>query len=119
MATDLVKKKCVPCEKKDLKPFSKEEALLQMDFLPNWLLGADSKKISREYVFPNFVKAVDFIDQVADIAEVEGHHPDIFIAYNKVKLELWTHSIGGLSENDFILAAKIDDMLSLLGSIKN
>ena len=68
-------------------------------------LGA---KISKEYKFKDFIGAINFVEQVAEIAELEGHHPDIHIFYNKVLLELSTHAIGGLSENDFILAAKID-----------
>ena len=68
-----------------------------------------ARKISREFQFKNFIEAIDFVSRsVADIAEVDGHHPDIHVFYNKVLLELWTHSIGGLSENDFIVASKIN-----------
>ncbi len=81
-----------------------------------WEMDAEAQKISRDFMFKDFVKAVEFVNQVADIAEVEDHHPDIFVSYNKVRLDLWTHAINGLSENDFIVAAKIDDMLSLFGS---
>lgn len=112
---NLSNKKCIPCERKGLKPFSKEEANAHLDFAPGWFLSEDGIKIHKEFLFKDFVQAIRFINRVADIAEVEGHHPDIYIFYNKVKLELWTHAIGGLSVNDFILAAKIDDMLSLLG----
>ncbi|TSC71538.1 MAG: 4a-hydroxytetrahydrobiopterin dehydratase [Parcubacteria group bacterium Gr01-1014_48] len=65
-------------------------------------------RLRKEYAFKNFTEAMVFINRVAGIADTEGHHPDIFISYNKVRLELWTHAIGGLSENDFIVAAKID-----------
>lgn len=68
----------------------------------------DGKKIHREFRFKNFVEALAFANNVGAIAEEEGHHPDLFVSYGKVGVELWTHAIGGLSENDFILAAKID-----------
>ncbi len=108
MDAPLHKKKCIPCEKKDTPPLSGNELKDYMDEVHHWVLSPDSKKISREFTFKNFVKAMDFVSHVADIAEQEGHHPDIYIFYNKVKLELWTHAIGGLSENDFIVASKID-----------
>ncbi len=73
-----------------------------------WSASADSKKIFREFTFKDFAEALRFVNTVATIAESEGHHPDIFIWYNRVKIELWTHAIGGLSENDFIVAAKIN-----------
>lgn len=123
----LLNKKCISCQKNPIKPFSKEKIEEYLDFAPGWFLSLDrpsdlghsgkdsSIKIHKEFLFKDFVQAIRFTNRVADIAEVEGHHPDIYIFNNKVKLELWTHSINGLSENDFILAAKIDDMLFLLG----
>lgn len=109
MSKELLKKKCVPCEKGDIDPFLPEEARNYIGDVPGWELASDSKKISKEYKFKDFIGAVNFINIVADVAESEGHHPDIhLVGYNKVTLELSTHSIGGLSENDFILAAKID-----------
>lgn len=105
---DLTKKKCIPCEKKGIKPFDRTQAEEYMSQVPGWVIADDAKKITREYVFKDFIASVDFVNAIADIAEEEGHHPDISIFYNKVRLELWTHSIGGLSENDFIVAAKID-----------
>ena len=114
MKNDLLKKKCIPCEKRGMKPMSQEEAQDYVDESYGWILDMDANlpaqagKISKEYKFADFIGAINFVNLVADIAEEEGHHPDIHIHYNKVLLELWTHSIGGLSENDFILAAKID-----------
>jgi 4a-hydroxytetrahydrobiopterin dehydratase len=108
MLNDLLKKKCKPCEDKSIKPFSREEAQDYVDENPDWILDKDAKKISKEFKFVDFIGAINFVNLVADIAEEEGHHPDIHIDYNKVTLELSTHAIGGLSENDFILAAKID-----------
>jgi len=99
--------KCIPCEG-GVKPLSKPAAVRLMGELVGWTLSRDAKSIIKELVFKNFDKAMDFVNMVADAAEFEGHHPDIDIRYNKVKLELSTHSIGGLSENDFVLASKID-----------
>ncbi len=115
---DLLKKKCVPCEGKNIKPFSKEEAQKYLSQVEGWeLIWEDNPKpeqarfgarISKEFKFKDFIGAINFVERVADVAEMEGHHPDIQIHYNKVLLDLSTHSIGGLSENDFILASKID-----------
>ena len=71
----------------------------------------DNKKISKTFKFADFKEAMKFVNKVADLAENEGHHPDINISYNKVEIILWTHAIGGLSTNDFIVAAKIDQLL--------
>ena len=70
----------------------------------------DDKKIKHEFKFKDFKQAITFINKVAEVAESEGHHPDIYVFYNKVVIELWTHAIGGLSENDFIVAAKIEPL---------
>jgi len=105
---DLLKKKCIPCEGLGMKPFLPEEAEKYLPDVPGWALSEDGRKISKEFKFKDFIGAVNFVNQVAEIAEGEGHHPDIEIHYNKVKLTNWTHAILGLSENDFILAAKID-----------
>ena len=108
MSNDLLKKKCVPCEGKGIKPFTRTEAEDYLMQINGWILDGEGKKISKEYKFKDFIGAVNFVNLVADIAEQEEHHPDIHIHYNKVTLELWTHAIGGLSENDFIVAAKVD-----------
>ncbi|MDE2018828.1 MAG: 4a-hydroxytetrahydrobiopterin dehydratase [Patescibacteria group bacterium] len=104
---DLSKKHCVPCEGGTL-PL---EGDLLAEFTaqaPAWKV-IDGKKISREFKFKDFKAAMAFVNKVAEIAEAEQHHPDIYIFYNLVRFELWTHAIGGLSENDFILAAKISN----------
>ena len=72
------------------------------------LIRTEPKQIRKKFSFKNFKEAMQFINKVAELAESEGHHPDIHIFYNRVVLELWTHAVGGLSENDFIMAAKID-----------
>ena len=76
--------------------------------MEGWEKSKDGKKISKEYKFKDFIGAINFVERVAETAELAGHHPDIHIFYNKVLLELSTHSIGGLSEKDFDLAKKID-----------
>jgi len=115
--SDLLKKKCVPCEG-GVKPLNPEEIKVYMEKVEGWTLTeSDSPnlqkfgmeaKISKEYKFKDFIGAINFVNHVAEIAESEGHHPDIKIHYNKVILELYTHAIQGLHENDFILAAKVD-----------
>ena len=106
---DLLKQKCVPCEKNSgMKPMERDEALDYLTEQPSWILSDDGKTISKEYKFSDFIGAVNFVNLVADIAEMEGHHPDIHVFYNKVRLDLSTHAIDGLSKNDFIIAAKVD-----------
>ena len=108
MSKDLLKKKCVACEGKGMKPLNKEEAFSLMEQLEGWNIDEGFKIIFKEYKFKDFIGATNFVNKVAEIAEEEGHHPDIHIFYNKVVLELTTHAIKGLSGNDFIVAAKID-----------
>lgn len=90
-------------------PLAKEESQELLKETPEWTLKDNA--IEREFKFNDFREAVNFVNEVADIAEQEGHHPDIYIYYNKVRLELSTHKIGGLSRNDFILAAKVDRLV--------
>jgi len=109
MSKELLKKKCVPCHRGDIDPFLPEEARNYMPDVPGWTLAQDSKSISKEYKFKDFIGAVNFINLIADIAEAENHHPDIHLTgYNNIKIELKTNAVKGLTENDFILAAKID-----------
>jgi 4a-hydroxytetrahydrobiopterin dehydratase len=101
-------KKCVPCEG-GVPPVSRQEAERLLKDLPGWTLSEDGIRIRREWVVKNFMAAMDFFQRVAALAEEEGHHPDLhLVGYRNVAVELWTHAIGGLSENDFIEAAKID-----------
>ncbi len=108
LSSDLKHKKCVPCEG-GVKPLTPDE---YGSYLRNELSGwadFDERWIEKEYKFKNFKEALAFVNKVGDIAESEGHHPDINLhGWNKVKLTLSTHAISGLSENDFILASKID-----------
>ncbi len=107
-STDLAKRKCVPCEG-GVAPLKRDEALALLEKLSDWKLVSGGKRIRREWTVKNFMAGIDFFKRVADVAEAEGHHPDLHLeGYRNVAIEIWTHAIGGLSENDFILAAKID-----------
>ncbi|MBS3059900.1 MAG: 4a-hydroxytetrahydrobiopterin dehydratase [DPANN group archaeon] len=107
----LTDKKCVPCEG-GIPPLTRKEFEPMLEQVPKWGVTQDEKSISKEFEFKNFKQAMFFINAVAYIAEQEGHHPDIHLhGWNKIKFELSTHAIKGLSDNDFILAAKIDHLL--------
>lgn len=100
--------KCKPCEG-GMRPYSKEAVVQKLSGLEGWAVADEGKRIWKEYVMTNFNAAVRLIDRISEIAEEEGHHPDIHLTnYKKLKIELSTHAIGGVSENDFILAAKIE-----------
>ena len=108
LRADLKNKKCVPCEG-GVKPLAPDEYGAYLRTELNGWVDVDQKKIEKEYKFKNFKAALSFVNKVGELAEYEGHHPDINLyGWNKVKLTLSTHAIGGLSENDFILASKID-----------
>ena len=101
----LAEQRCTACEG-GAEPLDREQAAALACEVPAWTLKADA--IERAFKFADFRAAMAFVNQVAGLAEEQSHHPDIHISYNKVRLELSTHKIGGLSTNDFILAAKID-----------
>merc|ERR1711915_135089 len=110
---ELAKKKCVPCESKDLKPMSIEVAEELLQQVPGWnISNEDGKlKLQRAWKVKSFIKGLELFKHVADIAEAEGHHPDLHLVnWNNASIDIWTHSIGGLTENDFILAAKIGSL---------
>jgi 4a-hydroxytetrahydrobiopterin dehydratase len=102
----LTTKKCVPCEG-GTPSLTEQESNSLLKEIPSWTIK--DNKVYKQFSFKDFVGAIKFINKVADIAEQEGHHPDIKISWNKVDIELWTHAIDGLSENDFIVAAKIEE----------
>jgi 4a-hydroxytetrahydrobiopterin dehydratase len=109
-ADQLASKKCKPCEG-GVDPCSVDEARDQLKDLDGWHLTHDGQRIRKEWKVKNFVAGLDFFNRVAAVAETDGHHPDLHLeGYRNVAIELWTHAIGGLSENDFILAAKIDQL---------
>jgi 4a-hydroxytetrahydrobiopterin dehydratase len=107
-AEQLTKGKCKPCEG-GVDPCTLEESQQQLAKLPGWRLTHDGQRIRKDWIVKNFMAGMRFFEKVAKVAEDDGHHPDLHLeGYRKVWIELWTHAIGGLSENDFILAAKID-----------
>jgi 4a-hydroxytetrahydrobiopterin dehydratase len=110
MTTPLTQQHCVPCEGGTL-PLPREEALKLAAEANHWTLSEDTTSISREFTFTDFAAALAWINKVGALAESEGHHPDIHWWWNKITLELTTHAIGGLSNNDFILAAKINQLV--------
>jgi len=104
--TELADKQCVPC-KGGVPPLrGKELEKLQAD-LPQWTV-TNEHHLHREFRFPDFKQALEFVNRVGEIAENQGHHPDILLKWGKVEITLWTHAIDGLTESDFIIAAKID-----------
>ena len=110
VSTDFSKKKCLPCEGIG-RAMTKQEVSEQLSNFSEWALGEDGKSIERRYVLKNFVQAVDRINRIKDIAEAEGHHPDLHLTgYKNLKVVLYTHALGGITENDFIVAAKINQI---------
>jgi len=106
---DLSKKKCKPCEG-GIAPLDKNEVVEYKKLIKDDWKVTGNNRISKEYVFVNYKHTMDFVNKVANLAEEEGHHPVIHVFYGKVVIELWTFTINGLSENDFILASKIDKL---------
>ena len=106
---DLTQKRCIACEG-NVTPFNRVEAEILLKQVPAWTLSDDTRVLWRTFTFKNFAEAMKFANAVAVIAEDEGHHPDLAVSWGKVGIELTTHAIKGLSENDFIMAAKIDQI---------
>ncbi len=107
---DLLNKECIPCEGIGRVLTAKQSS----EFLkstPLWQISSDNKSISREYVLKDFIQCVSKINQIKDIAEDQGHHPDVHLTgYKNLRVVLYTHALNGLTENDFIVAAKIDKL---------
>ncbi len=107
---ELLRKKCVPCEG-GIPPLNRAEAEALMPSVPGWELDEDASRISRAWTMKHFMAGIDFINRVAALAEDEGHHPDLHLeGYRRMTIVLWTHAVSGLTENDFILAAKINEL---------
>ncbi|TSC61577.1 MAG: transcriptional coactivator/pterin dehydratase [Parcubacteria group bacterium Gr01-1014_48] len=108
---NLAQKKCIPCEG-GTRPLEKDTVKKLLGQIPEWKPSDDYTRISRLFSFPTFMDAIAFVTNIATIAEKENHHPDMKISYRKVTVTLTTHALHGLSENDFIMAAKIDKLIS-------
>ncbi len=111
--SELATKRCEPC-KAGTPPLAGEERDRLLAQLSGWSVE-DGRRLVKEYRFPDFRQALGFVNRVGEVAEQEGHHPDLELGWGRVKITLWTHSIGGLSESDFILAAKADRALPAAG----
>ncbi len=110
----LVGRHCVACEK-GTPPLTEAEAREYLAQLPGWELR-EGRSLRQRFRFPDFRAAMAFVNGIADLAEAEGHHPDFRVSYNRVTVDLTTHAIGGLSDNDFIMAAKIDALAREAGT---
>ena len=110
-AGELARKSCTPC-RGGIPPLTAEEARGLQTGTPNWELEKAQTRLRRIFKLESFPEAIGFVNRVAELAEEEGHHPDFEIHYREVGLTLYTHAIGGLHENDFIMAAKIDQLAS-------
>lgn len=111
--SELAKKECVPC-KGGVPPLRGGDLTALWRELGGGWEVVDEHHLEKGYKFKNFREALDFTNRVGGLAEAQGHHPDIYLAWGKVKLTLWTHKIDGLTESDFIFAAKADSLLPLL-----
>ncbi len=107
--TELAQKTCVPCQG-GIPPLSEEETRKLLGQLQSGWKIIDNHHLEKEVTFKDFLSALAYTNRVGELAETQGHHPDIYLAWGKVKITLWTHKINGLTESDFILAAKIDDL---------
>ena len=108
MPMGLSEKHCVPC-RGGVPALQGSELEEMKGHVPGWTV-VDGHHLTRLYTFPDFRLALDFVNRIGEIAEAEGHHPDLYLAWGKVEVRIWTHKIDGLTESDFILAAKIDSL---------
>lgn len=108
MANQLAQKACVPC-KGGVPSLAQDRVNELLQQVPGWGLNA-AEHLERAYEFPDFSEALAFVNRVGAMAEGQGHHPDLFLAWGKVRVEIWTHKINGLTESDFIFAAKVDTL---------
>jgi 4a-hydroxytetrahydrobiopterin dehydratase len=109
MTENLADKKCVPC-RGGVAPLKGVELEALHRNVPDWIIE-NEHHIHREFRFPDFKQALDFVNRVGALAEEQGHHPDILLAWGRAEVTMWTHKIDGLTESDFIMAAKIDRLL--------
>jgi len=107
MASDLASKTCTPC-RGGVPPLSMDVASRLMEQLEGWTF--EQGRLAKSYHFPDFKGALEFVNRIGAISEEQGHHPDVYMTWGKVSLEVWTHKIDGLTESDFILAAKFDEV---------
>lgn len=111
MATTLTAKQCTPCQG-GIPPLTREEAEKYLAEAPGWELREEATKVRRKFQFKNFVEALAFTQKVGALCESEGHHPDITVGWGYCKVDFQTHKINGLHENDFIMAAKVNELFA-------
>ena len=105
--SELSQRRCVPC-REGTPPLSADAVGNLLAHLDGWSIAA-GPRLTRQWKFPDFASALAFVNRIGAIADAEDHHPDVTLGWGRVGIEMWTHAAGGLTENDFILAAKIDD----------
>lgn len=108
--SELASKECVPC-KGGVPPLSGDELNQVMAQLEGGWKVVDGHHLEKDFRFPDFREALDFTNRVGELAEEQGHHPDLYLAWGKVKVTIWTHKINGLTESDFVFAAKSDTLI--------
>jgi 4a-hydroxytetrahydrobiopterin dehydratase len=109
-SSSLAAKKCVPCEG-GVPPLKEEQVSELLDQLSGSWRAIENHHLVNEYEFPDFVQALAAVNRIGKLAEEQGHHPDLHLGWGRVGVEIWTHKINGLTESDFILAAKIDEVI--------
>ena len=107
---NLASKHCSPC-RGGVSPLTGEQLLPYAEQLPDWKI-VEEHHIAKTFLFRDFKQALDFVDRIGAVAETEGHHPDVCLSWGKVDVQIYTHKIRGLTESDFVLAAKIDQLFS-------
>lgn len=113
MVCELASRECVPC-KGGTPPLSQEKIQQFLGELNEWTVQQEYH-LTKSFDFPDFALALACVNRIGEIAEQQGHHPDLYLAWGKVKMEVWTHKIHGLTESDFIFAAKVDAALAEVG----
>ena len=108
MESALASKTCVPC-RGGVPPFKGAELAALAKQVDGWAV-VEEHHVTKTFKFPDFRQALNFVNKVGELAEEQGHHPDIYLAWGKAEIKIWTHKIDGLTESDFILAAKIDQL---------
>jgi 4a-hydroxytetrahydrobiopterin dehydratase len=104
--TNLADKRCQPCQG-GVPPLSSDDISRLLVDLNDWTT-IENHHLTKTYKFPNFALALGFVNRIGELADEQGHHPDLYLAWGKVRVDIWTHKIDGLTESDFVLAAKID-----------
>ena len=107
-ASDLSAKTCVPC-RGGVPPLKGDELKKLLAQISGWN-AVDEHHLTKQYAFGDFVSALEFVNRIGALAEEQGHHPDLYLTWGKVRVDIWTHKINGLTESDFVLAAKIDKL---------